>query len=256
MAWTLGAIQKEKRCVGGRLAGVFAGMKFWLFMVMLASASVVLAQESQTSEAEAGEAIAEATGEEVTIPAGEVAVEGDEESVSSAPDSEDAAVVEEDAAADAGELPAAPADAEPIVAEDIIPMAPMPDLALPDESFVESESLFIDEPPPPPTEIAIESQAEKERELMIRYREVRMKADEDPEVTAMRERAEAATSIEDQRAAYREYYRLLFDKVARLDKSLKQKAKVMTDAYTRRLAQMRLEPTIPLNPPPTPEPLD
>jgi hypothetical protein len=29
----------------------------------------------------------------------------------------------------------------------------------------------------------------------------------------------------------------------------------MEDAYIRRLAQDRLEPTIPLNPPPTPEPI-
>jgi hypothetical protein len=54
----------------------------------------------------------------------------------------------------------------------------------------------------------------------------------------------------------REYYRLLFKKIVAIDKSLAEKCKVMETAYLRRLAQERLEPTIPLNPPPTPEPLN
>lgn len=247
---------KEKRCVAGRLAGLFAAMKLWLFLVMLATVPVLLSQESETSAEVAEEAVAEATGEEMTIPPGEMAAAGEDVVEPPTAGEAEAAVVDQDAAAEAGNLPATPSDAEPIAAEDIIPMAPMPDLALPDETLLDSSSLFIDEPPPPPAAIAIESEAQKQRDLMIRYREVRLKADEDPRVTAMRERAEAATSIEDQRAAYREYYRLLFDKVAQLDKSLKAKAEVMADAYIRRLAQSRLEPTIPLNPPPTPEPLD
>lgn len=218
---------------------------------MLATVPVLLAQEAEKSAE-----VAEATGEEMTVSVGEKTAEGESFVEPPTAGEAEAAVADKDAAAKTGDLPTAPSDAEPIVAEDIIPMAPMPDLALPDETLLESGELFIDEPPPPPAAVAIESELEKQRNLMIRYREVRVKADKDPKVSAMRERAEAASSIEDQRAAYREYYRLLFEKVVELDKSLKEKAEVMADAYIRRLAQSRLEPTIPLNPPPTPEPLD
>ena len=41
-----------------------------------------------------------------------------------------------------------------------------------------------------------------------------------------------------------------------IDPALEKKCKMMEEAYIRRLAQTRLEPTIPLNPPPTPKPLD
>jgi len=40
-----------------------------------------------------------------------------------------------------------------------------------------------------------------------------------------------------------------------VDKDLSARCDVMEKAYLARLAQMRLEPTIPLNPPPTPVPL-
>jgi len=104
--------------------------------------------------------------------------------------------------------------------------------------------------------VVVESEAEKQRELNIRYREVRVKAEEDANVTRMLERADEAATLEDRRAALREYYRLLFKKIASIDSSLKVKSEIMEEAYIRRLAQTRLEPTIPLNPPPTPEPLN
>jgi hypothetical protein len=109
---------------------------------------------------------------------------------------------------------------------------------------------------PPPAPVTFESTQEKARQLSIRYREVRVQADKDPKVVSLREQAEQARTLENQRAAMREYYRLLFKKIASIDKSLTDKCKVMETAYLRRLAQERLEPTIPLNPPPTPEPLN
>ena len=83
-----------------------------------------------------------------------------------------------------------------------------------------------------------------------------MQVEKDPKVMSLFEQAEKAKTFEDQRAAMREYYRLLFKKISTVDKSLADKCKVMETAYLRRLAQERLEPTIPLNPPPTPEPLN
>jgi hypothetical protein len=85
---------------------------------------------------------------------------------------------------------------------------------------------------------------------------VRVQAEKDPGIVSLLEQANRARTLEEQRAALRQYYRLLFKKIASMDKSLADKCKVMETAYIRRLAQERVEPTIPLNPPPTPEPLN
>jgi hypothetical protein len=145
---------------------------------------------------------------------------------------------------------------------DVIPMeggAPLePDGAMPDESFTQPDAIIPDETPaqPPAVPTTFESAQEKARQLSIRYREVRVQAEKDPKVVSLFEQAGQAKTLEDQRAAMREYYRLLFKKIVAIDKSLAEKCKIMETAYLRRLAQERLEPTIPLNPPPTPEPLN
>jgi len=145
----------------------------------------------------------------------------------------------------------------PLTTGDVIPLMPPADFALPDEAFTDPNAIVPDEMPlAPPPAVVVESEAEKQRELNIRYREVRVKAEEDANVTRMLERADEAATLEDRRAALREYYRLLFKKIASIDSSLKVKSEIMEEAYIRRLAQTRLEPTIPLNPPPTPEPLN
>ncbi len=145
----------------------------------------------------------------------------------------------------------------PLTTDDVIPLIPPTDAAMPDEAFTDPNAIIPDELPPlPPPSVAIESDNEKQRELAVLYRNVRVKADQDPQIVAMREKADAATSMEDRRAALREYYRMLFKKIVAIDKSLKPKAEIMEEAYLRRLAQTRLEPTIPLNPPPTPEPIN
>ena len=69
------------------------------------------------------------------------------------------------------------------------------------------------------------------------------------------EQSKTAKSFEDERAALREYYRLLFKKMKKADKDLTARCDLMERAYLARLGQMRIEPTIPLNPPPTPVPL-
>jgi hypothetical protein len=133
-----------------------------------------------------------------------------------------------------------------------------PDEGMPDEAYTEPDALIPDAGPvgPPPAPVTFESTQEKARQLSVRYRDVRVQAEKDPKVASLREQAERARTLEDQRAAMREYYRLPFKKIAAIDKSLTEKCKVMETAYLRRLAQERLEPTIPLNPPPTPEPIN
>jgi hypothetical protein len=99
------------------------------------------------------------------------------------------------------------------------------------------------------------SDEEQDRKLKITYREARTKAEKDATISSLREQAESASTFEGERAAYREYYRALFKMMKQLDKSLTKKCDTMEKAYLYRLAQNRIEPTIPLEPPPRPRPL-
>lgn len=168
--------------------------------------------------------------------------------------------------------PTPEATPSPTPAEDVIPIegTPQPTAAdggapldtqdiapaLPDAAYTDPNAIISDEPPAPPSlPAAVENLQQKERLTNIRYREVRVQADKDPKVANLFEQSEKASSPEAKRAALREYYRLLFTKMVAIDKSLEAKCAQMEAAYLRRLAQERIEPTIPLNPPPTPEPL-
>jgi len=102
---------------------------------------------------------------------------------------------------------------------------------------------------------AAPSDEEQDRKLKIAYREARTKAEKDAAITSFREQAESANTFEAERAAYREYYRALFKKMKQLDKSLSKKCDLMEKTYLARLAQTRIEPTIPLEPPPRPKAL-
>lgn len=151
--------------------------------------------------------------------------------------------------------PLAPTEGVPLETQDLSPALPSGNM--PDAAFTDPNAIVPDAAPlPPAMPQAAESAQEKARELTIRYREVRVTADKDPQILRMYERSTEAKTDEDKRAALRQYYRMLFAKMISIDKSLEQHCRTMEDAYLRRLAQERLEPTIPLNPPPTPEPLN
>lgn len=150
--------------------------------------------------------------------------------------------------------PLPPSEGVPLETQDLSP--PLPSGSVPDAAFTDPNAIVPDAAPlPPAMPQAAESAQEKARLQNIRYREVRVTADKDPQILRMLERSNLAKTDEDKRAALREYYRMLFAKMISIDKSLEAKCRLMEAAYIRRLAQDRLEPTIPLNPPPTPEPL-
>lgn len=164
-------------------------------------------------------------------------------------------------------------EAAPAATPDVIPMegapsptsgAPLdtqnigpgtPDTAMPEDAFTQPNAVIPDVAPPAIGQ-SLDNAQEKARLQNIRYKEVRIQADKDPKVRNLLDQANASKTPEDKRAALREYYRLLFKKMLSIDKSLEQKCRDMEQAYLRRLAQDRLEPTIPLNPPPTPAPLN
>lgn len=243
-----------------------------LFVVFLVSAVVLLAQEqpSPTPAAEASPSPIAPSALEAPPP-----TLGPEPGTIPSPSLEPASDASPspslDPAPDASPEPSPESVASPTPAgSDLIPMeggAPLDtgdiaplrtDEAMPDEAYTQPDALIPDQMPlgPPPVPVSFESAQEKARQLSIRYREVRVQAEKDPKVVSLLEQAGRARTLEDQRAAMREYYRLLFKKIAAMDKSLAEKCKVMETAYIRRLAQERLEPTIPLKPPPTPEPLN
>lgn len=172
-------------------------------------------------------------------------------------------------------MPAAEAEpaSSPASGEDIIPLPPEPGAAempivsdtevptTPNLSGPAADSSFADPNAVIPTDASLApaaagpSSQEIERKLKIRYQEVRIQVDKDPDVLSLLKQSKAAKSSEDERAALREYYRLLFKKMKKADKELTTKCDIMERAYIARLAQTRVEPTIPLNPPPTPKPL-
>jgi hypothetical protein len=243
-------------------------------VVFLLSAGFLLAQEPSPSPAPTADVsptpIAPPTPEGAPAPLLEPAappplVPADNPSPPPAPETLPPVAPETPPLAPPGALPSPPpAESDTIPMEGGAPLdtreiAPgRPDEGMPDEAITEPEALVPDVGPvsPPSAPVTFESTQEKARQLSIRYREARVQAEKDPKVVSLREQAEQARTLEDQRAAMREYYRLLFKKIASIDKALTDKCKVMETAYLRRLAQERLEPTIPLKPPPTPQPLN
>lgn len=140
-----------------------------------------------------------------------------------------------------------PGDALP--SDDVAPT----DLPNPD-SLIPSGTADAEEGPPAPPTVT-ENKFDKDRKLQVRYQEVKLQALKDPAVRSLNDQAEKAKTDEMKRQALREYYRLLFAKMTAIDANLKMKCDTMEQAYLRRLGQYRVAPSIPLSPPPTPEPL-
>ena len=110
--------------------------------------------------------------------------------------------------------------------------------------------------PPPqepeqPSPINSAGNDEKQRQdQKVRYYSVKVKADKDEDLTALLAKADKAKSDEAKRQALRQYYDLLAKRMKKIDSSLSDWIDTMHSAYLRRLDQIRIEPTIPINPPP------
>jgi hypothetical protein len=113
--------------------------------------------------------------------------------------------------------------------------------------------------PPPsepeqPSPVNASNNEEKQRqEQKARYYSVKVKADKEEALASLQAKADKAKSDEAKRQALREYYDLLAKRMKKLDPSLSEWIDTMHGAYLRRLAQVRVEPTIPVNPPPDAE---
>ncbi|MDH4470512.1 MAG: hypothetical protein QE493_06040 [Verrucomicrobiae bacterium] len=96
-----------------------------------------------------------------------------------------------------------------------------------------------------------ESVEKKKQELKVRYYEVRTEVEKEPELSALKEKADHATTDEEKRQALRAYYELLFARMKKKDPSISERCDLLEKAYLRRLEQVKLQPTIPLSLPPT-----
>ena len=152
----------------------------------------------------------------------------------------------EEPAVDPGEQPLPPMDSdtpfpgdENIFGADLFGgsdmfMPPMPD---------------IPEVPP-----MIEDPKELERKMRVKLRRIKARLNQDPQLLDLQDMAARAPTPEDRRAARRAYYALFFDKVRKADPSLAQFADKTERTSLALLYQTRIEPTVPLNPPPQPQP--
>jgi hypothetical protein len=146
----------------------------------------------------------------------------------------------------------------PMVSDTEVPKSGKPASGepLPDSSFADPNAVIpSDTAAGTPPASAGPSALEIARKMKVRYQEVRIQVEKDPALRSLMDQSKKAKSFEDERAALREYYRLLFKKIKKVDNSLAGQCDQLERAYIARLAQTRLEPTIPLNPPPTPSPL-
>jgi hypothetical protein len=80
-----------------------------------------------------------------------------------------------------------------------------------------------------------------------------VKADKEEELSSLLTQADKAKSDEAKRQALRTYYDLLAKRMKKIDASLSDWIDTMHAAYLRSLAQLIIEPTIPMNPPPSVE---
>lgn len=152
-----------------------------------------------------------------------------------------------------------PADAAAPATSTLDPLAPTPDSGMgsPGQNPPASDPNSLIPPPAEPEQpspINASGNEEKQRqEQKARYYSVKVKADKEEALASLQQKAEKAKSDEVKRQALREYYDLLAKRMKKLDPSLSEWIDTMHAAYLRRLAQLRVEPTIPLNPPPVPD---
>ena len=108
--------------------------------------------------------------------------------------------------------------------------------------------------PEQPSPVNSAGNEERQRqEQKARYYAVKVKADKEEDLISLQDKATKAKNEEARRQALRQYYDLLAKRMKKIDGSLSDWIDTMHSAYLRRLAQDRLEPTVPLNVPPSPD---
>jgi hypothetical protein len=109
------------------------------------------------------------------------------------------------------------------------------------------------EPQQPSPVNASGNEAKQREDQKTRYYTAKTQADKEEALASLQAKADKAKSDESKRQALRSYYDLLAKRMKKIDPSISEWIDTMHAAYLRRLEQVRVEPTIPLNPPPAAE---
>lgn len=116
-------------------------------------------------------------------------------------------------------------------------------------SYTPSPEAQIPERPP-----LVEDPREAERKQRVQFRKIKASVERDPQMVQLAEDAAAARTPEGYRAARRAYYTVFFSKVRKADSSLATYCNNLEKTTIAELYQKRVEPTMPLEPPPEPQP--
>lgn len=90
--------------------------------------------------------------------------------------------------------------------------------------------------------------AQDELRARIKMRELKTKVERDPKIAGELDRANAAKTDYEKREGLRSYYTMLYDRIAKIDSSLKKRAADAKMRMTHRLDQTRIAPTEPTEP--------
>jgi hypothetical protein len=89
--------------------------------------------------------------------------------------------------------------------------------------------------------------ASNEMKERIRFREAKTRASKDPAIQAEWERAHRVGTDYEKREILKNYYKMLYGQMGRIDKSLKKRILEQEKNSIRRLTQTRIDPTEPLD---------
>jgi len=151
----------------------------------------------------------------------------------------------------AGRLPvpaAAPASV-PAAAPSQVTPAPAPAAAEPTETSLIPEQVPQNaKPEAKPDKKSKTAQNEEDLLQRIHFREARTKALRDPKIQAEWDRSIKAKTEFERRDALKSYYKLLYERILKIDATVKSVVDLRQSASLRRLEQTRIDPTEPLDP--------
>lgn len=100
----------------------------------------------------------------------------------------------------------------------------------------------------------VEDPQEAQRKQRVQFRKIKAVVERDPQLVQLQQDAADARTPEGSRAARRSYYVVFFSKVRKADPSLAKYCDALEKQSVAVLYQTRVEPTVPLEPPPLPQP--
>lgn len=92
------------------------------------------------------------------------------------------------------------------------------------------------------------SASEDEMAARIRLRQLKTRVLREPKVQALYEKAQSVPTDYEKRETLKEFYTLLYARIEKLDGSLKKRTTALRNESIRRLTQVKIDPTDPIDP--------